>query len=278
VRDVVACLLFFVLHWQGSLFFQSFFLHRYGAHRQFTMSRGWERVFHFLTWVTQGSSYIAPRAYAILHRMHHAYADTVRDPHAPVNHPSVLPMMWQTAKVYNGLRGRTVRAEPRFEGGYPEWKLFDETLYGWVPSLGFAGLYTLFYLHFATTPWLFLLLPIHYAMGPVHGAIVNWCGHRYGYRNFATVDASKNTMPIDFLTGGELLQNNHHRSCQSPNFAARWFEIDSTWQVMRVLAALRIIDVQGAPRLARLWRRPANRRLGRAMLRVVPPGGFDEGG
>ena len=46
--------IFFVLHWQLSVFFQSFFLHRYGAHKQFTMSHGWERFFHLLTYVCQG--------------------------------------------------------------------------------------------------------------------------------------------------------------------------------------------------------------------------------
>ena len=39
-------LAFFVLHWQSSVFCQTFFLHRFGAHRQFTMSKGWERFFH----------------------------------------------------------------------------------------------------------------------------------------------------------------------------------------------------------------------------------------
>jgi stearoyl-CoA desaturase (delta-9 desaturase) len=86
-------------------------------------------------------------------------------------------------------------------------------------------------------------------MGPVHGAIVNWCGHKYGYRNFASDDVSRNTLPFDFLTGGELFQNNHHESAMSPNFAARWFEIDPTYQVMRVLAALKVIDMRGTPRL-----------------------------
>src|SRR5580658_1348377 len=66
--------IFFVAHWQISVFFQTFFLHRYGAHRMFTMSKGWERFFHLCTYMTQGSSYLCPRAYAILHRMHHAYS------------------------------------------------------------------------------------------------------------------------------------------------------------------------------------------------------------
>jgi hypothetical protein len=41
-------------------------------------------------------------------------------------------------------------------------------------------------------------------------------------------------------------QNNHHKFAMSPNFAARWFEIDPTYYVMRVLHALRIIDMRGA--------------------------------
>ena len=76
-------LTFFVGHWLSSVFCQTFFLHRYGAHRQFTMSKGWERFFHLLTYVSQGSSFLHPRAYAILHRMHHAYSDTEKDPHSP---------------------------------------------------------------------------------------------------------------------------------------------------------------------------------------------------
>ena len=37
-------------------------------------------------------------------------------------------MMWRTLKIYDGIRGRRVPVEARFEGGYPEWKLLDGTL------------------------------------------------------------------------------------------------------------------------------------------------------
>src|SRR5580700_7795451 len=69
----VVIAIFFILHWEAAVFFQSFFLHRYGAHRQFEMSPRTERVFYFLTWLVQGSSFLSPRGYAILHRLHHAY-------------------------------------------------------------------------------------------------------------------------------------------------------------------------------------------------------------
>jgi len=89
---MVAILLFFVLHWQLSVFCQTFFLHRYGAHSQFSMSTRWQRFFYLLTYVSQGASFLHPRAYAILHRMHHAYSDTERDPHSPVYQRNLLLM------------------------------------------------------------------------------------------------------------------------------------------------------------------------------------------
>lgn len=241
--------LFFVAHWQFSVTLQSLFHHRYGAHRQFAFAPGWERVFHLLTFAVQGPSYLSTRAYAIMHRQHHAYSDTPKDPHSPTQHSNVLTMMWRTLKRYRALVSRRVEVEPRFEGGYPEWPLLERIASHWGVTLLFSAAYVAFYVAFAPSAWLFLLLPFHFVMGPVHGAIVNWCGHRYGYRNYPVGDVSRNTLPFDFLTGGELFQNNHHRYGMSPNFAARRWEIDPTYWVIRGLAWLRIIDKLGTQRM-----------------------------
>src|SRR6516225_7600403 len=104
----MAILLFFVAHWQLSVFAQSFYLHRYGAHRQFTMTKGWERFFHLFTFITQGASYLSPRGYAILHRMHHAFSDTPKDPHSPVQQPNVFAMMMRTLRIYTDIKERRV--------------------------------------------------------------------------------------------------------------------------------------------------------------------------
>jgi stearoyl-CoA desaturase (delta-9 desaturase) len=242
----MAIVIFFVAHWQLSVFFQTFFLHRYGAHKQFTMTKGWERVFYLLTYVTQGSSFLSPRGYAILHRMHHAYSDTPKDPHSPRNHSNVFTMMWATKHRYDDFAYYRVEPEERFRGGYPEWPLVDRLGQNWAGRVFWIACYTLFYVKFATAWWMWLLLPAHFIMGPIHGAIVNYCGHRFGYRNFQSADDSKNTLVFDFVTAGELFQNNHHQFAMSPNFGVRRFELDPTYLVIRVLAFLRIIDVSGA--------------------------------
>ncbi len=243
---MLAIPLFFVLHWQLSVFCQSFYLHRYGAHRMFSMSKGWERFFHLLTYLTQGASFLSPRGYGILHRMHHAFSDAPKDPHSPRNHGNAVTMMLATKHAYDGFAYGRVQPEPRFDGGLPSWPAVDRLAQFWPARIAWGAAYTLYYIHFATAAWMFALLPIHYVMGPVHGAIVNWCGHKYGYRNFDNGDLSRNTLPLEFVTAGELFQNNHHKFAMSPNFAARWFEVDPTYQVMRVLAAVGIIDMKGA--------------------------------
>src|SRR5580693_522661 len=114
-------LIFFAAHWYLSLFSQTFFQHRYAAHGSFTMSRGWERVFYLFAYITQGSSFMSPRAYAIMHRMHHAYTDTEKDPHSPSYDDNVFTMMWRTKNIYTDiLNGKTV-IEERFLKNVPNW-------------------------------------------------------------------------------------------------------------------------------------------------------------
>lgn len=239
----MAILAFFVGHWTISVFCQTFFLHRYCAHRMFTMSKGWERFFHLLTYVSQGASYLNPRGYAVLHRMHHAFSDTPQDPHSPRNHSNPWTMMWATKHTYDDFAYDRARPEARFDGGIPTWAALDKLGQSWPMRVLWLGAYTAFYIEFATAPWMYALLPFHFLMGPVHGAIVNWCGHRYGYRNFENGDDSRNTLFFDFLTLGELFQNNHHKFGMAPNFAARWFEIDPTYQAIRLFSALGIIEL-----------------------------------
>ena len=91
------------------------------------------------------------------------------------------------------------------------------------------------------------MLPIHFLMGPIQGAIVNWCGHKYGYSNFDNGDHSKNSSPWGIFLMGELFQNNHHYAKDSANFAKKWFEFDLTYFIMRGLNKLKLIRLKPVP-------------------------------
>jgi stearoyl-CoA desaturase (delta-9 desaturase) len=234
-------LIFFVAHWYLSLFSQTFFLHRYGAHKMFTMNPFWEKFFYAFLYITQGSSFLSPRAYAVLHRLHHAYSDTENDPHSPHHTKNLLTMMWKTKHIYKDILNRKSTVEEKYSKDVPEWDLIDNIGDTWVSRIFWGTAYVGFYVVYAEYWWMYLLLPIHFLMGPVHGAIVNWSGHMYGYSNFDNKDKSKNSLVIDFLMGGELFQNNHHKYASRANFAMKWFELDPTYPVIKVLNALRII-------------------------------------
>ena len=212
----------------------------------FTTSKGWERFFYLLTFITQGSSFLNPRAYAIMHRMHHAYSDTEKDPHSPHFFSDVWSMTIQTKNMYVAYVKHKIEPEEAFKGNYPEWPLIDKIGDSWITRILFAFGYIAFYVAFAPSLWWFLLLPVQFFIGPVQGAIVNWCGHKYGYANFDNGDHSKNTTPLDIFLLGELFQNNHHKSPNSPTFAKKWFEFDPTYPVMLVFNKLGIIKLRRA--------------------------------
>jgi stearoyl-CoA desaturase (delta-9 desaturase) len=240
----MAIFLFFTLHWFLSLFCQTFFLHRYASHKMFSMSVFWEKFFYAFTFITQGASFLNPRAYAIMHRMHHAYSDTEKDPHSPHFFRDVWQMTMKTKDIYLNYAKYGTEPEKPFRGRYPEWKLVDQLSDSWIVRILFGASYVLFYLYFASSWWMFLLLPIHFFMGPVQGAIVNWCGHKYGYSNHNNHDHSKNTVPIDIFLMGELMQNNHHKSPNNINFAQKKFEFDPTYPVVMLLQRLHIIKLR----------------------------------
>lgn len=239
----MAIIIFFVANWYLSLFCQTFFQHRYAAHGAFRMSKGWERFFFIFTWLMQGPSYLSPRAYAIMHRIHHAYTDTDKDPHSPGYSSNLFDMMWKTYKSYAAIYTEETEVEDRFLKNIPVWPSFERFAHGWVNRLMWVVLYTAFYIHYATSPWLYLLLPIQIIMGPFHGMVINWFAHKYGYRNFNVKNTSENLFSIDLLMLGEAYHNNHHKFASRANFGHRWHEIDPIYPVILLFNKLGIIQL-----------------------------------
>ncbi len=230
--------------WYSGLFFQTFFLHRYAAHQTFTMSKFAEKVCFVLTWLTQGSNYLSAYGYGVMHRMHHAYADTEKDPHSPKFDSNLFSMMWRTKNIYQDINNKSVQIEEKFTKNVPQWQRFDTFASSRISRITWAILYIVFFIFFATAWWQWLLLPIAFFMAPIHGVIINWFAHIYGYVNFKVSDTSKNLLPFDFLMMGEAYHNNHHAYGGRPNFGVKWHEVDITYCIMVVLDKLNLIKLK----------------------------------
>ena len=193
----------------------------------------------------QGSSYMSPRAYAIMHRMHHAYTDTEKDPHSPKYSGNVFTMMLRTNKVYMGIYNGTLQVDYKFRKNTPDWPAFDKWALTWKSSVLWSLIYISYYLFFATAWWMYLLIPVHILMGPVHGTIINWFAHKYGYTNFNVNNTSKNLLPLDFLMLGESYHNNHHKFPSRINFGGiRWHELDPVYPVISLLNWLGVLKIK----------------------------------
>ena len=203
------------------------------------------------TWFIQGSSFLVPSAYGVMHRMHHVYSDTEKDPHSPYFFKDIYQMMWSTAQIFRGLISGKNLPEAQFTKDYlPAWNRLDKLGNHLLIRLFFIAAYIAFYIVFAPNFWWFLLLPVHFLMGPIQGAIVNWCGHKYGHSNYNNGDHSRNSTPFGVLLMGELFQNNHHYAKHDANFAKRWFEFDLTYQIMRGMNSIGIIKIIKADGIA----------------------------
>jgi stearoyl-CoA desaturase (delta-9 desaturase) len=159
-------------------------------------------------------------------------------------------MMWKTKTIYSQIANGKLVPDKRFTEGVPNWTAFDRFARSWPSRLFWGSLYVLFYFQFATAWWMWLLLPVHFLMSPIHGAVINWFAHKYGYRNFEVKDTSRNFLPVDFLMMGESYHNNHHKNGSRANFGGiRWHEIDPTYQVIRLLNKLGIIEMANQKQL-----------------------------
>ena len=239
---MLAIIIIFISHWYLSLFVQTFFLHRYASHQMFKTSPFFEKVFFIATLIAQGSSFLRPSAYALMHRAHHEFSDTKKDPHSPFRFKNIFSFMLKTANEY---RDFTNLAETKKDDeSLPRWTRFENFADSYFTRVLFVIIYIALYSYFAPNPWFYLLIPVHILMGPIHGFIVNWFGHKHGYRNFKKLyDNSKNTLFIDFLMLGELYQNNHHRFPSKNNFSFKWYEIDFGYLIIKAFSKLGIITI-----------------------------------
>lgn len=108
--------------------------------------------------------------------------------------------------------------------------------------------YILLFVFFASAWYLWVLLPLVITMGAVHGAIINWFAHKYGYINFRLRNTSANLLRTDVLMLGESYHNNHHKHPSSVNFGIRKYEIDPVYYIIKIMSWLRIVRIPATVR------------------------------
>jgi fatty-acid desaturase len=82
--------------------------------------------------------------------------------------------------------------------------------------------------------------------------LVNSATHKWGYRNYKVKDNSVNSWWVALLTFGEGWHNNHHSDQRSAKFGHRWFEVDVTFALIRMLEVLGLAHNVVRPRYKRV--------------------------
>jgi stearoyl-CoA desaturase (delta-9 desaturase) len=152
--------------------------------------------------------------------------------------------MWRTKKIYSDILYKRMPVDPKFTKNVPQWRWFDLWASTTFSRLLWIGIYVWIYVAYAPSAWWYILLPFHFAMGPLHGVIINWFAHKYGHVNFETDNTSKNLFKVDWLMMGEGYHNNHHVHPSKSNFAAKKGEFDFCYPVIKGLAKLGVIRMQ----------------------------------
>lgn len=216
------------------------FLHRCQAHRALDLHPVISHFFRAWLWLTTG---MKTKAWAAIHRKHHAKCETDEDPHSP-QILGLKQVLWEGAELYKA-EAKNQETLDRYGKGTPDdW--MERNVYTPHSSRGFliTLAVNLFLLGIpGITVWAVQMMWIpFFAAG-----VINGVGHFWGYRNFECPDAARNVSPWGILIGGEELHNNHHTYPTSAKLSVKWWEFDIGWLYIKTLSLLGLAKVKRLP-------------------------------
>jgi stearoyl-CoA desaturase (delta-9 desaturase) len=215
--------------------------HRYFSHRSYRMSRVPQFLMAFLA---QTSGQKGVLWWAAQHRQHHRHSDREDDVHSPARRGFWWSHAgWILSNDYDQYDPKSVADLAR----YPELRFLDR--YHLLPTILFA-LAILWLGGWGAFVWGYVVSSI--ALYHCTFAI-NSLAHLFGSRRFDTADESRNNWMLALVTFGEGWHNNHHFSMASCRQGYRWWEIDLTYAVLKLLALI------GVARDLRPFRMPGTR-------------------
>jgi fatty-acid desaturase len=207
--------------------------HRLLTHRGF-VCRVWLR--RLLAWMGGAALQGGPTRWVSTHRRHHRTADKEGDPHSPLEgffHGHVGWVMHLGEQDTADHR----KLAPDVSGGDPWMLVLDRGLLFVLPWI-LTGV-----LCFGIGGWRGVLWGM--AIRTLALWHVTWCVnsicHRWGRRPNKTRDESGNVWWVGLLSLGEGWHNNHHARPAAALHGWRWYEIDVSGYVIRLLARLRLV-------------------------------------
>jgi len=233
--DRTAVVLLVILYF-GRVFFITAGYHRLLAHRSFKVGRLTQFAFAYgaLTCAQKG-----PLWWAGHHRNHHKFSDTRRDIHSPRDGFWWSHVGWILCDKY----GETPTSEIKDFAKFGELR--------WLDTHNWVGPWALGVFCYLVGGWSGLVVGFFCSTVLLwHSTfLVNSLAHVFGRRRYDTDDTSRNSLLIAIATGGEGWHNNHHRYQSSARQGFRWWQLDTTYYGLWVLARLRIVrDLRPVPR------------------------------
>jgi stearoyl-CoA desaturase (Delta-9 desaturase) len=210
--------------------------HRYFSHRAYSTSR----VFQFmLAFLAQSSLQKSVLWWAATHRHHHLHSDTENDVHSPRHSGFFYSHLgWMFTPQYDSADLGNVADLTR----YPElvWLHRNQLL----PGIALACACVLI------AGWSGLVVGFLWSTVLIFHAVfcINSLAHVHGKQRYVTGDDSRNNWLLAFFTMGEGWHNNHHAFQSSVRQGFKWWEVDITYYILRLLASLSIVwDLKTPP-------------------------------
>lgn len=221
--------------------------HRYFAHRTYKTSRV---VQYLLAWLGCSCMQRGPLWWAGHHRGHHRHSDTEADPHSP--HATSFwwsHVGWIVSSEHEDVPWDAIKDYSQ----YPELRWLDK--HHWVPGLVLAVSCFLFGLWTGVGAWACFVWGFLISTVVLYHAVftVNSLCHLFGRRRYETRDGSRNNWFVALFTLGEGWHNNHHHYQSSANQGFRWWEIDVSYYIIRMMGWVGLVwDIRtpGAKALA----------------------------
>lgn len=175
-------------------------------------------MFTFISVVTCRGS---PIGWVYVHRLHHAYSDTDKDPH----NPKILGFkLFGLGHIQNTNFNKFIVKD------FLNKEQMDINKYYVLAILSYILILAIINPVLVYFAWALPVVLVQLAQNSF-----NYVGHLYGYRNFETGDTSTNNIFMFPFILGDAWHNNHHKNPALASNKVKSFELDPAASIIKLI-------------------------------------------